>query len=124
MSPNADSDILVVEFVFSIDDKSGTADKTKQIKVGFTRRGDGVRYANIENGKLSSDFIQMLTEGFTKRARAVVFTDQALGIKGINSGGLFYDAIYVEGKGWKHTEYESYNQYVKSFSKTPVYGRN
>jgi len=109
--------------VFSIND-SRVADKTKQIKVGFTMRGDGVKYANIVDGALAESFVNTLAEGFSLRSRAVVYTDPSLGLKGINSLGSFYDAVYVPGKGWKHNQYDSYNQYVKSFSRTAVYGRN
>lgn len=125
LSPNATTGDRIEQFVFSVDiSAEGVADKTKQIKAGFTMRGDGVQYANVVNGSLSPNFINLLAEGFAQRSRAVVFTDSSVGIRGINSRGLFYDAVYVPGKGWKHTMYDSYNQYVKSFSKTPVYGRN
>ena len=126
LSPNANTGSAAEQFVFSVNDKlDGVADKTKQVKVGFTMRGSaGLQYANIVNGKLSPAFVEVLTEGFTQRARAVVFTDASRSIKGINSSGFFYDATYVPGKGWVHNQYDDYNQYVKSFSKTAVYGRN
>lgn len=125
LSPNANTGNRAEQFVFAVDvSAQGLADKTKQIKAGFTMRGDGVRYANLSNGRLSAEFRSMLEEGFAQRSRAVVFTDQSIGIRGINSRGFFYDAVYVPGKGWKHNQYDNYNQYVKSFSRTPVYGRN
>jgi hypothetical protein len=124
LSPNATTGIKAEQFLFNVDPSLKIADKTKQIKAGFTMRGDGARYANLLNGKLDPAFLQVLAEGFATRSRAVVFTNAEMNLKGINSQGKFYDAVYTPGKGWKHNEYESYNQYVKSFSRTPVYGRN
>lgn len=124
LSPNSANAEKTERFVFTIDDKATEiTDKTKQIKIGFTVRGDGVQYANLTNGALSPSFVNMLAEGFSQRARAVVYTDPSLNIKGINSRGMFTDAMY-NGTEWKHNTYDNYNQYVKSFSKTPVYGRN
>jgi hypothetical protein len=125
LSPNIQQEERRELFVFSIDEElDGVADKTRQIKVGFTTRGDGARYANLVNGKLDPQFLQVMEEGFRTRSRAVVFSDQGLGIQGINSSGSFTDAVYIPQKGWRFTEYDNYNQYVKSFSRTPVYGRN
>lgn len=122
LSPNAAGE-KTERFLFNIDTTDGL-DKTKQIKAGFSMRGDGVQYANLTNGILSPEFITMLQQGLGTRARAINYTNADLGIKGINSQGTFTDAIYVPGKGWKHETYNNYNEYVKSFSRTPVYGRN
>ncbi len=114
------------QFFFSIDTKGdGVLDKTKQIKAGFSMRGDGVQYANLENGSLSPAFIELLSQGLSTRSKAVVYTNAELGLKGINSDSKFVDATYNPVKGkWNHEPYDNYNEYVKSFSKTPVYGRN
>lgn len=123
LSPNAKGEDGSEKFVFNIDDKSDNLlDKTKQIKAGFTRRGKAT-YANLENGQLSSAFFTLLQEGFATRSRIVNWTNAKLNLKGINSTGKFRDAVY-DGKAWRHNEYDNYNQYVKSFSLTPVYGRN
>lgn len=112
------------KFMFSIDDKiENVSDKTKQIKVAFSRRGQKPVYANVENGKLKQNFIDALTEGFTERSRAVVHTDPGRGLKGINSKGSFKDAVFNNG-AWAHKSYPSYNDYIKSFSTTSVYGKN
>lgn len=112
-------------FLFHIEDGDNTlTDKTRQVKIGFTGRGDGVQYADLVNGVLTPAFVQTLKDGLATRSRAVVYTDAAQGLKGINSTGSFKDAIHIPGKGWKFNDYENYNEYVKSFSKTAVYGRN
>jgi hypothetical protein len=123
MSPNATSDIEADRFMFAIDTKATSLEKSRQIKLGFAKRGDGVKYATLKNGQLDPEFVAALTEGFQQRPRAVVYTDPSLGLKGINSTGRFTYAVLTPN-GWKYTEFESYNQFVKSFSRTPVYGRN
>lgn len=121
----ANSGNTTEQFLFNVNDKlSNVADKTKQIKAGFSLRGDGVQYANLLNGALHPEFVKVLQEGLQTRPHAVVFTNPTLGLRGINSSGTFTDAVYVPSKGWKHEQYDSYNQYVKSFSRTSVYGRN
>lgn len=125
IQPGADTKDRAERFVFNINtDIESVADKAKIVKIGFNMRGDGAIYADLTNGSLSNRFKENLAKGFTERARAVVFTDTSIGIKGLNSRGKFHDSAYVPGKGWVHNEYQSYNQYIKSFSKTPVYGRN
>lgn len=112
-------------FLFHInDDANSILDKTKMIKAGFTSRGDGAQYANLANGKLSPAFVEMLKQGLATRSRAVVYTDNSQGLKGINSSDTFRDATFIPDKGWKFNDYANYNEYVKSFSKTAVYGRN
>lgn len=87
-------------------------------------RGDGPKFANLLNGRLSPEFVQALEEGFTERSRGVVYTNAELNLKGINSSGSFTSAVFIPGKGWKYSTYNSYNDYIKTFSRTPVYGRN
>ncbi len=87
-------------------------------------RGDGARYANLVNGSLDPVFVDNLKQGLSTRSRAVVYTNPGQNLKGINSSGAFRDSVFVPGKGWNFNEYGSYNEYVKSFSRTTVYGRN
>lgn len=94
------------------------------IEAGFSFSGlKEPIYAKLVDGKLNQEFRDMLEQGLATRSRSVVYEDQNFGVKGINSKGAFKDAVYT-ANGWRHPEYESYNEYVKSFSKTAVYGRN
>lgn len=125
LSPNAIGTDGRERFLFSIDDSlQAVADKTMHIKAGFSMRGDGAKYANLVGGSLDPVFVQALQQGLATRSRAVVYTNPGANLKGINAPGSFTDASYVPGKGWQHNEYKSYNDYVKSFSRTTVYGRN
>jgi hypothetical protein len=126
LDPNNADGLKTEEFLFHINDRDADVlDKTKQIKAGFSMRGQGVQYANLTNGKLNPAFVELLKEGLATRSRAVNYTNAELGLKGINSIGEFTDANYNPSTGkWKHNTYEDYNEYVKSFSKTPVYGSN
>ena len=123
LSPNTKGE-KKERFLFNIDDKTDVLDKTMQIKAGWSMRGQPVQYANLTAGSLDPAFVGMLKDGLTTRSRTINYSDSSLGVKGINSLGAFTDATYVPGKGWKHEQYKNYNEYVKSWSKTPVYGRN
>jgi hypothetical protein len=113
-------------FMFSIDETMiKTADKTKHIKIGFASSGRKPVYANLTNGQLSEAFRDALQEGFQQRSAAVVYTNADLNIRGINSSKPITNAVYNSKTGkWVSKTFTSYNQYVKSFSKTAVYGRN
>lgn len=110
-------------FEFQIWDRIGNQTKGN-IKTGWTYSGRPVVEAVIRNGSLNPEFVQALEEGFATRSRAVVYTDINRKISGINSTGTFRDAIYTTDGKWRFNEYPSYNEYVKSFSRTAVYGRN
>ena len=111
------------QFLFNIWDKVGNQSKGN-IRVGWAYSGRPVISAVIQDGRLAPAFIQALEEGFSTRSRAVVYTNQERNLKGINSSGGFTDVIYTAKGEWRFTDYPSYNEYVKSFSKTAVYGRN
>jgi hypothetical protein len=113
------------EFLFRIGEPNLSQSKG-EIKIGWANSGKPVVSARLINGKLDPAFITQLLAGFKVRPRAVVYTDSTKNLRGINeaSDDKFYDAIYTTDSKWRHTEYPSYNEYVKSFSKTIVYGRN
>ncbi len=113
----------VESFLFNIWDRVATQNKGN-IRTGWAYSGRPVVEAKIVNGRLNPEFIQSLEEGFATRSRAVVYTDATRNIKGINSEGTFNDIIYTSDGKWKEIPYPSYNEYVKSFSKTAVYGKN
>lgn len=111
------------KFLFSITNAVGSSPKG-EIKVGWSFSGRPVVKASIVDGKLSPEFVEALEEGFNARPRAVVYTKPEKNLRGLNSSGTFKDAIYTADGRWLHPEHESYNEYVKVFSKTAVYGRN
>lgn len=110
-------------FEFQIWDRIGNQTKGN-IKVGWTYSGRPVIEAVIRNGQLNPEFVQALEAGFASRSRGVVYTDINRGLRGINSSGTFRDALYTADGKWRFNEYPSYNEFVKSFSKTAIYGRN
>lgn len=110
-------------FEFQIWDRIGNQTKGN-IKTAWTYSGRPIVEAVIKNGSLNPEFAQALEEGFTTRSRAVVYTDINRKIIGINSTGTFRDAIYTTDGKWRFNEYPSYNEYVKSFSRTAIYGKN
>ena len=125
LSGNTGIDAVQEKFVFNVWDKEGDQNKG-DIGIGFTASGRPQINASLVNGKLSPEFVKVLEEGLATRSRAVVYTDTITrNLRGINNkDGTFNGAIYTANGKWKHKEYESYNEYVKSFSKTAVYGRN
>jgi hypothetical protein len=117
-------------FMFKIGTPKGEALKGR-IAVGWSRSGQAPIDATLVNGKLDPRFIAALERGFKSRARAVTYPDSSMGLRGINEASSlpFHDAMFIEDKHgnthWRHKEYPGgYNEYVKSFSKTVVYGRN
>ena len=123
LSANIGTDAVQEKFVFNVWDKQASQNKG-DIAVGFTASGRPRVNASLVNGKLSPEFVKALEEGLATRSRAVVYTNESRNMRGINSEGTFKDATYTADGKWKHKDYESYNEYVKSFSKTAVYGRN
>jgi hypothetical protein len=122
-SPNAESGNKRERFLFSISDAVGSQTKGN-IKIGWAFSGRPIINAKINNGVLEQAFIDHLEEGFNTRARAVNYTKPGMNLTGINSTGTFKDVIYTNAGQWRYTEYPNYNEYVKSFSKTGIYGRN
>jgi len=122
-SPNATAGEKRERFLFSIADAIGSQTKGN-IKLGWAYSGRPIIQAKLIDGKINPEFIEALEEGFNTRARAVNYTKPGQGLIGINSIGEFKDVIFtVDGKP-RYTKYPNYNEYVKSFSKTAVYGRN
>lgn len=117
------SKVRTEQFLFNVWDKVGSQNKGN-IRIGWSYSGQPVVEAKLVNGKLDPQFIEALEQGFNSRPRAVVYTDTSRNLRGINSNGTFKDAVYTSGGKWVHKEFPSYNEYVKSFSKTAVYGRN
>lgn len=122
-APSTEGQERISSFEFQIWDRMGNQTKGN-IKLGWLYSGRPVVEAIIRNGKINPEFVQALEEGFTTRSRAVVYSDTNRGMKGINSSGQFQDVIYTSDGKWRYVSYPSYNEYIKSFSKTAIYGRN
>lgn len=115
------------QFLFNVWDKISGKESKAWIKAGWSESNQKPVYAKLDsNGKLSQDFSDLLRDGLKTRSKSVVFTRE--GIRGINEkidkDNPFIDAQYNASGKWVHPTYSNYNEYVKSFSKTTVYGRN
>lgn len=119
-APVAEGQKKTERFVFNITDPI-TSSKGL-VHAGRTYSGVYTK-ANIVNGKLNPEFVKVLTDGFATRSRIVAYTRDG-GIKGINSSGPFTEINYKAEKGWAAHTHDSYNDYVKSWSKTAVNGTN
>lgn len=110
------------QFLFNISDKAPGSTKA-EIKLGWSFSGKPILKAAIVNGTLDPAFVEALLQGFGTRSKQVNYTDENRGIKGINSTGEFTEAFRT-ASGWRFSKHDNYNEYVKSWSKTTVYGKN
>jgi hypothetical protein len=91
------------------------------IMIGWEGSGQKLTVAKLSGDKLDPKFVEGLRMGLRTRQRNVNFTKGT--IKGINSTGKMQEHIF-NGKNWKTNTYDSYNDYLKSYATTTVYGRN
>jgi hypothetical protein len=120
-APVAPGGKKVNRFMFAIPKNNNALgfDKTL-IKVGTSFSGGKAVYAKLENGKLSSDFVDAFTVGVSTRFKNVALADTNL--RGMNSSGKFTE-IRIQSDGSVHPTYhENYNAYLKTFTYTSVYG--
>lgn len=116
------------KFLFNVWDKIEGKEGKAWIKAAFSGTGTDPVYAKIDptTSKLNQEFSDILRDGLKQRSKAVVYTRD--GLRGINEkrseDNKFKDAIYTSNGKWQHPEYNDYNEYVKSFSKTTAYGKN
>jgi hypothetical protein len=112
------------QFMFQVKEPIPGKESKANVKVGTSYSGQPPVIAAIDpnTGELTKQFVDAFTAGINTRTKTVVFSRGRL--RGINESASspFLDAKYVNG-GWQHTPYEDYNQYVKSFSKTTIYGK-
>jgi hypothetical protein len=114
------------KFLFNVWDKIASKEGKAWIKAGWSESNQKPIHASLDaDGKLNQEFSELLRAGLATRTKSVVFTRE--GIRGINEerdiARPFTDAQYINGR-WVHNTYSDYNEYVKSFSKTTVFGRN
>ena len=89
-------------------------------------QGNNEQYASLVDGKLAPNFVKALTKLFSQRLRNVVFTNSALGIRGINDA---FESKFTEVKADKngkfsYEEHDNYNEFIKNHLTTNVYGLN
>lgn len=98
------------------DDGSGKS----AIKAGTSFSGSVPVYALTRDGKINPAFDQVLRDGLTTHYKNVVYTSQD--IKGINDKRPI-TAVTIQKDGKVRTDrFDSYNEYLKSFATTAVYG--
>jgi hypothetical protein len=115
------------KFLFNVWDKIEGKEGKAWIKAGITGSGDRPVLASLgPDGKLAQEFSEVLKQGLATRTKAVSFTRE--GIRGINErrdpDRPFTDVHYRSDGRWQPTHYADYNEYVKAFSKTTIYGKN
>lgn len=93
----------------------------KLIKIGMTYSGQPDIKARLVRGEIDPAFVNALKTGLENRYRVVNFNNE--NIKGINSTGPFKTVRISEDNKVVVKEHKSYNDYVKSFTSTPVYGK-
>lgn len=104
-------------FLFNITDGG-------HIMAGVAYSGKPTVFAKLDKaGKLTSDFVETFMDGVQKRPKSIVFTDVNRSIQGVNSGRKLKMPILNKGS-LRFSEYESYNDYIKSFTSTMVYGKH
>lgn len=102
-------------FLFNVTD-------TGAIMIGTAFSNKPILYADIDPGTMQLDeaFVNALSDGLAGRRKSVRFTDTKA--RGINSPGAFKYPVYRAGK-LVIREATDYNDYVKQFTKTTVYGK-
>jgi hypothetical protein len=104
-------------FLFNITDGGN-------IMIGISYSGQKARFAKLsETGEMDKFFIEAFIDGVKNRPKNVVFSDGFAGIRGMNDGGELKVPLYSKGKLRLQT-YASYNDYVKDFTQTMVYGKH
>lgn len=109
----------VPRFMLDIPDMQPGEQKAA-IKVGTSFSGVPSVYALTRDGKINPDFDQALRDGLPTHYKNVVYTTPD--IKGINDLRPI-TAVTIQRDGKVRTDkYANYNEYLKSFASTAVYG--
>lgn len=110
-------------FMFNITNETGH--QKAEISIGTAYSGrDKVSASLIQDGTLHPEFIRQFTEGMAGRFKNVVFEDNQRNLKGVNSDGPLNEIVFSGNQIKLRKAHASYNDYVKSFSDTPVNGTN
>ena len=90
------------------------------IKVGTSYSGGKAVYAKLVDGKLDPNFVKAFTIGISGRFKNAVLADGNL--QGMNSNKAITEVrIQADGRV-QPTHHADYNAYLKSFTRTAVYG--
>lgn len=112
----------VPKFLFNITNEAGN--QHAEISVGTSYSGRDKMIASLQGNQLHPEFVRQFTEGMKGRYKNVVFEDTQRGMKGLNSPGSLNEVVISKGAVKLRKAHDSYNDYVKSFSDTPVNGTN
>lgn len=112
----------VPKFLFNITNDAG--DQRAEISVGTSYSGRDRMLASLQGNKLHPEFVRQFTEGMQSRYKNIVFDDPQRNIKGLNNPSKLTEVVFSNGVIKARKEHTSYNDYVKSFSDTPVNGTN
>lgn len=111
------------KFLFNISNETGS--KKGEISLGYAYSGGIKRVATLlPSGELSPEFVDNFMKGMKGRFKNIVFEDNQRGLKGLNSKGSLNEIVFSNRVIKVRKEHTSYNDYVKSFSETPVNGMN
>jgi hypothetical protein len=112
-------------FMLAIADTSGAGFKKSIVKAGVSYLNRLAKAKVNTQGKIDNAFRKLLEDqaiGLASRGRNVIFTRP--GLKGINSTGRIQEVVYhPESQDWHSNDHKSYNDMIKSLSKTTVYGK-
>lgn len=114
-----------IDFLFNITNRVGTA--TGEVAIGWSYSGKPKLVARLgPDGKLTQEFRSAFEGGLSTRYKNVVFQDAAQGINGLNSAKQINEVVWDEkaGKLKVRKAHANYNEYLKSFTSTPVNGTN
>lgn len=110
-------------FVFNITNAAGH--QQAEISVGTLYSGRDKMVASMTNdGQLHPEFVRQFTNGMKGRFKNIVFEDNQRGLKGLNSEGKLNEIVATKTGIKLRATHDSYNDYVKSFSDSPVNGTN
>lgn len=110
-------------FLFNVTNEAGHL--KGEVSVGTAYSGRPKITATIgTDSKLDPAFIKAFEIGMKGRYKNIVFDDAQRNIKGLNSNGKLNEVVYSKDVLKIRATHDSYNDYVKSFSETPVDGTN
>lgn len=115
------------QFKLSIAKSVGTGFSKAIIKAGVTFLNINIPASIDETGTLNWEFKSLLNDksmGLASKFRNVIFTDLSQGLSGINKSGELIEVVFQPKSGtFKNINHASYNDMIKSNSKTSLYGK-
>lgn len=115
----AEGQAKIQKFLFAIPNRRPQDAKTN-IKVGTSYSNQAPVYARLVNGKLDTTFADAFVAGVSNRFKNVALSSKLF--KGVNSADVITEVRINEDGSVYSKKYENYNEYLKSFTRTAVYG--